>query len=318
MNTGGGSNGIFVTDSQIILKLHTIVHRRDDPSVQLFFHRQAGEGHDLDTKKGIRDAVIEASGPVAEWSDVDGIVEQWDDPTADRAFLERVWLNRPVKASARAFDVKVWSKLEDNEFSVPPTDMITLGFDGARKGDCTALVGCHIETGHLFTLGVWKGSRVESERKRTQGEVNEAVEVAFATWNVWRMYCDPPYWETSVDAWRGEYGEERVMEWWTNRWKVMAYALRAFREAIDAGDLSHDGHDDLALHIGNAAKKELNMRDDEGNKLWNIRKERPDSPNKIDAAMAAVLSWEARRDAVASGVLSEHSNLEEHGVRYLG
>ena len=284
-----------------------------------FFHRQAGEGHDLETKKGVRAAVMEASGPVAEWSDVDGIVEQWDDPTADRAFLERVWLNRPVKASSRAFDVEVWKRLTYPDFKPPPTDLIVLGFDGARKGDSTALVGCHVETGHLFTLGVWEGSAYESERKRTQGEVNEAVEEAFATWNVWRMYCDPPYWETSVDAWRGEYGEERVAEWWTNRWKTMAYALRAFREAIDAGDLTHDGHDDLTTHIGNAAKKELNMRDDEGNRLWNLRKERPDSPNKIDAAMAAVLAWEARRDAVASGVLANHgpSVYEDRGVLVL-
>ena len=35
--------------------------------------------------------------------------------------------------------------------------------------------------------------------------------------------------------------------------------------------------------------------------MWLIRKERSDSPKKIDAAIAAVLSWEARRDAIASG-----------------
>src|SRR5690606_12616509 len=71
-----------------------------------FFHRQAADHHDLPTPEGIRAAVIEASGPVAEWSDIDGIVEQWMDPTADRAYLERVWLNRPVQASERAFDLK--------------------------------------------------------------------------------------------------------------------------------------------------------------------------------------------------------------------
>jgi hypothetical protein len=39
--------------------------------------------------------------------------------------------------------------------------------------------------------------------------------------------------------------------------------------------------------------------------VWLIRKDRADSPRKIDLAMAAVLSWEARSDAVAAGVLAE-------------
>jgi len=40
-----------------------------------FFHRQASDKHDLTSEAGIRAAVIEASGPVAEWSDIDGIIE---------------------------------------------------------------------------------------------------------------------------------------------------------------------------------------------------------------------------------------------------
>jgi hypothetical protein len=33
-----------------------------------------------------------------------------------------------------------------------------------------------------------------------------------------------------------------------------------------------------------------------------IGKEHPDSPNKIDAAVAAVLAWQARLDAIAKGI----------------
>jgi hypothetical protein len=43
----------------------------------------------------------------------------------------------------------------------------------------------------------------------------------------------------------------------------------------------------------------LPQRDEQGKPLWLIRKERSDSPQKIDLAMAAVLSWEARTDATA-------------------
>ncbi len=49
---------------------------------------------------------------------------------------------------------------------------------------------------------------------------------------------------------------------------------------------------------------DLPQSDEQGKKLWLIQKERPDSPHKIDAAVSATLSWEARTDAVAAGVLT--------------
>ena len=82
-----------------------------------FFHRQASDTHDLTTPEGIRAAVIEASGPVAAWSDIDGICEQWRDPTSDKSYLERVWLNRPVQGSERAFDAELWKSLAVSRFS---------------------------------------------------------------------------------------------------------------------------------------------------------------------------------------------------------
>jgi hypothetical protein len=41
--------------------------------------------------------LIEASGPAAEWSDIDGIVGLWRDPTTDRAYFERAYTNRLVQ-----------------------------------------------------------------------------------------------------------------------------------------------------------------------------------------------------------------------------
>jgi len=43
--------------------------------------------------------------------------------------------------------------------------------------------------------------------------------------------------------------------------------------------------------------------------MWTIQKDRPHSPNKIDAAMAAVISSEARRDAIAAGVLNRRRSV---------
>lgn len=276
-----------------------------------FFHRQASEKHDLETPEGLRAAIVEASGPVAAWSDVDGILQQWQDPTADTAFLERVWLNRPVKASARAFDFEGWRGLARFGYETPKGALITLGFDGARTRDATALVGTDIAEGHQFLLGLWERPYGVKEWEVPVDEVRSVVAQAFERWSVWRMYADPPYWESLVDEWAGKYGDDKVVPWWTNRNRQIAYAVRAFTNAIRAEELTHDGSEDLARHIGHATKKELKIRDDEDRPLWCIQKERPDSPKKIDAAMAAILAWEARGDAIASGVLEVPTSVYE-------
>lgn len=284
-----------------------------------FFHRQASDEHDLSTQEGIRAAVIEASGPVAEWSDIDGIIEQWRDPTSDKAYLERVWLNRLVRASERAFDVERWKELANSEYMPADGSLITVGFDGARWRDATAIVATEVVTGFQWLCGIWEKPELRLEEWEVPAnEVDEMMAEVFGRWDVWRAYCDPPYWETTVAVWAGKYGEKRVLEWWTLRQKQMAYAIRGFNTAITVGDLAHDGSEPLTRHIGNAVRKVLRIRDEEDKPLWTIYKERPDSPHKIDAAMAAILSWEARSDALAAGVVQKQPSVYEgRGIRVL-
>lgn len=274
----------------------------EDTSRLFFFHRQASDKHDLTTKAGLKAAVLEASGPVAEWSDVNGIVEQWDDPTADKAYLERVWLNRIVRASERAFDVVQWKTLADPDYLPPNRAVITVGFDGARWHDSTAIVCTEVLTGFQWLAGLWERPENVQEWEVDQLAVDNVMREVFMRWDVWRLYADPPYWEEAVSAWAGKYGEERVVEWWTNRWKNIAYAIRGYNNAINSRAIVHDGNPHLTRHIGNAVRRVLTIRDDEDKPLWVIYKERPDSPHKIDAAMAGILSWEARTDAIAAGV----------------
>jgi phage terminase large subunit-like protein len=286
-----------------------------EDSKLFFFHRQASEDHDLNTPEGLRAAVIEASGPTATWSDIDGIVAQWDDPTTDRTYLERVWLNRLVRASERAFDLEKWNTLAKPGYSVAKGAMITLGFDGARWRDATALVGTEVSTGFQFLVGLWERPMNLPEWEVPVNEVNAKVDYAFNYWNVWRFYADPPYWETIVAEWAGKYGEEVVFEWWTNRIKQMAYAVRSFNNAIQSGELSHDGNEHYARHIGNACRHLLTLHDDQGVQLWTIYKEQSESPHKIDGAMAGILSWEARCDALTAGVnKKKRSVYEDRGL----
>lgn len=285
-----------------------------------FFHREASDEHDLTTDEGIRAAVIEASGPVAEWSDIESIVDQFRDPTTDKTYLERVWLNRLVQSSSQAFDTEKWKSAAAPRV-VKPGALITIGFDGAMFHDSTALVCTDVETGYQWVAGLWEcplgGEKRIPRWQVPVDEVEAVIKGLFSTYTVWRMYADPPYWESYVAKWIGLYGKERVNEWWTNRRRPMRAALEGFHSALTEGSIPHDGHKDYARHLGNARKKELDgERDEQGRKYWLIQKERPDSPQKIDVAMAGVLSWEARTDAITAGAnLVVESVYATRGVR---
>ncbi len=276
-------------------------------SALFYYHRQAGGDSpiDLSTRDAVKAAVIEASGPVAEWRDIDAIVGEWADPTTNLAWWERVWLNRVVQGASQAFDVVRWKALARPKL-VEHGALITIGFDGGQFHDSTGLVCTEILTGYQWVAAVWERPAhlpKEAAWKVPAEEVDATVRGLFSTYTVWRMYADPPYWQSYIKQWIGEFGEERVIEWWTNRRRQMAAALEGFDTAIREGTLSHDGSAVLERHIGNSRRLELAQRDDLGRPLWLIQKERPDSPHKMDLAMAAVLSRTARADAVASGLL---------------
>ncbi len=282
---------------------------RTKDSRLFFFHREAGEtdpatgkAYDLAEPESLRRAVLEASGAVSAWSDIDAIVEQFADPSRDRTFLERVWLNRITKASERAFDVRRWAELARPEHIVPAGALITIGFDGSRYDDAAGLVGTEVETGFQFPLGKWERPPDAAEDWQVaESDVNAAVAEAFERYEVCLMYADPPHWYEVVGKWSGEYGEKRVVEYQTNRWRKTAEAVRAFWTAIRDGSLTHSGDPDVARHVANAHRVPISQKDDDGQPLFIIAKERRGSPLKMDHAMAAVLSWQARLDAIAAG-----------------
>lgn len=308
--------------------------KRQDADL-FFFHRQADETkHDLTKPDGVRAAVIEASGPaIVGWSDIDGIVGQFFDPTADTAYLRRVWLNQLVRASDKAFDPLAWARRARPGYQVQPGALITLGFDGAVTDDATALIATEVPTGFQFPLGIWERPFEAKDWHVPEARVDEAVADAFARYNVWRMYADPWYWESWVATWSGRYGD-RVVRWKTNLWLKMADCIDAYDAAmrddqlvsegsdgdaepspaaaiVDVQRLSHPNDEVFTRHIRNAYRMFLNYRDDKGSRRWVIQKESPASPNKMDGAMAGSLSWQARLDCIASGDASKKTGVYE-------
>lgn len=275
-----------------------------------FFMREASDGHDLDTEGGRMDALIESTPPSKRgWSNFPVIASQWQDPQADTAYLERVWMNRHVAGASRAFDGALWAEFASKRAKdVPEGALVTLGLDGSRQWDATAVIATEVASGYQWPVGIWERPPNVDEWEVPMAEVDAAVTASFGRWDVWRMNGDPPYIESYMADWAGRFGKERIVAWWTNRYKPMAYALRAYRTAMREGKVSHctPTHElcpVFTAHISQAVRRNIGLEDDEG-PLWVIEKERPKSPKKIDAAMAGCLSWEARSACIASGALN--------------
>lgn len=248
----------------------------------------------------------------ASWQTTEALRERYDSPSMTEAQWARfacgVWgIGAAPAWEGESFEALAGEIPDGLARRPPPTTgrMIGLGFDGARRRDGTGLVGVDIETGDLFVLGYWqKPAGADDEWEVPEHEVDEVVDYAFETWDVFRLNGDPPYWESALDRWAGKYGTKRVVRWWTNRMKAMALALRAFTNDMQPGRMAYDGDAKLTEHIRNAERQDTRMIED-GEPLWLIRKDSRDSPRKIDLAMAAVLAWEARRDAIRLGVLDD-------------
>jgi len=285
-------------------KVHAgLIH---DPKL-FYFHRQASNDLDVTTVEGRRAAAIEARGPAASWSNVDAIVAQFDDPSADVVFLDRVWFNRIRQGSNRAFDAARWEQLVRRDYEVPAGALITLGFSGVRRKNATVLVGTEISTGYQWELASWEApTPAQPGWEVSEAELDAAVADAFKRWDVWRLNARDHSWQGAIDKWAGRYRDEddkpRVVAWHdTGQWLRPARACQAFAQAIADREVTHDGSARLARHIGAACKRALQVAHDE-DPAWTIQKESADAPVPINGAWAAVLSWQARRDALALGV----------------
>lgn len=266
---------------------------------------------DLLDGDSLRAGLIAARGD-STWIDVDRLVEEIRDPRTSPAIARRFYLNQIVAEEDRPFDRKRFEQLVRPGYNVTRGALITLGFDGSVNRDHTVLIGTEVASGYQWVVGYWE-PRIndDGEVQIPFAEVDETVDDAFKRWQVWRLNADPFYWREYTAKWAGRYGKETVVDWPTNQYRRMAMAVLAYRNAITAGDLTHDGDPRFVAAIGNARKLMQNFFDDKGERLFVLQKERPDSPLKIDAAMAAILSREAYTSAIAGGVGSGFVSIYE-------
>ncbi|MFF7023047.1 terminase [Streptomyces klenkii] len=287
---------------------------RDDG---LFYdHREAPPETDLTDRDSLLAGLAYTYGNSADRNgghvDLDVIVATIWDPSTDPQTARADFLNQITHASDSWISQPEWAGVTAADKVVARGDEIVLGFDGSRKRnrgvtDATALVGCRVSDGHLFLLGCWEqpDGPFGADWQVPTVEVLAAVEDAFREYRVVGMYADPARWESHVAKWEADHGRRlkvkasvhHPIEWWMTggRSTFIVRALEKFRSSVVDGELSHDGSSVLTRHILNARRRTSRAG-------IQIMKEHPDSPRKIDAAVAAVLAWQCRIDAMAKGL----------------
>lgn len=239
----------------------------------------------------------------SHWVDLDDIeAEAAELLETDPAQAERFFGNRDRAGTDSAFNPDRWAELADPGHKLNRRAQIVVGVDGARYNDAIGMIATEIRTGHQWPLGIWeRPEAADDDYEHPMDEVDQALAEAADTYRLVRVYIDPQYIDNLVDLWTGRYGPKVVFKWVTSRPKQIAFAVRSYASAMKSGDLSHNGDPVFAAHVENAKRRNLNVFDDEHRPMWTISKDAPKSARKIDAAMAGILSWEARGDAIAAG-----------------
>lgn len=235
-------------------------------------------------------AINYAGSPHADLNGIEG--ESAELAETDLAQAERFYGNRIVAGLGSWMDGDAWD-LRKKIRELPNRPQVVLGFDGSDVDDWT---GIRAEThdGYQFTpstsngLTIWNPAEYGGKVPRL--DVAAAVDELFKMYDVVRMYCDPPYWETEVDTWSEKYGKERVLRWETYRPTQMHQAAERLLTDVNKVDsgFTHDGCADTALHIRNARKAaRLNSR-------YVLTK--PGDGRKIDLAVCSIICHEAWGD----------------------
>lgn len=184
----------------------------------------------------------------------------------------------------------------------PEGTSICAGFDGSELEDWT-VIKAETREGHIFTprFGpdqrptIWDPKRHDGKIPR--GEIHRAWVEIQEKYDLRRAYCDPGFhdetsWESEIEQWALEWGEDRFVPFPTTSAARMFPAIR--RLEADLPTLTQDGCPITAAHMRNARK--LLART---GRTYTLGK--PSAHQKIDAAVTTVLAHEAASDERAAG-----------------
>jgi hypothetical protein len=264
---------------------------------------------DLADTPAVRESLRVAYGDSARFVDLDRLALEIADPATDPTDARRFYLNQLMAGARCPVDIPQWLRLADAHDVLPGT-RIGLGFDGSISNDMTCLYGATVE-GYVFKIASWERPDPAPEGWRVpRSDVEAVVAETFATYDVGRMFCDPPRWQTEIERWAETYGDETVLFFDTNQHGKYSAVCDRFFSLVRESGLSHDGGSELTDHLAATARKNVRVmaESDDGRTRFVIIKT---DTRKIDAAVAATLAVEAASTmgagtvVMAPGVLTD-------------
>jgi hypothetical protein len=251
---------------------------------------------------------------------------EWKTDQEIRSIMTRIWhrssrpddskrkyLNWPTAAEDAWCDPQNWAKLVDTDRVLVDGERIVLFFDGSKTRDATACVGCCLSDGHIFTVGVWEpkddvpvNAEEIDNRIRAQFDRFEVVGF-FSDVREWEGYAKttwPERWKDQLDIWAVPGGKLPEPIAWDMRSHSRDFALSAelVETEILEGVFTHDGNPVVARHVGNARRYETKW-----NGAISVKKETPNSPDKIDACVCVIGARMVYRLALAGSEPEEPS-----------
>jgi hypothetical protein len=201
------------------------------------------------------------------------------------------------------WDARSWSEVHPGEPGrvVPAGAPVVGGFDGSDVDDWT-LIRLQTADGYQFTPTygpdrrpcIWNPAEHGGQVPRL--EVRAAWEEIAASYQLVRVYLDPPDWKTEIDELAERYGEKVFIRWETYRVTQMhAALLRLHNDVVkDGATFTHDGDPVMATHVRNARKLAR------AGQKYILGK--PSQTQKIDGVMSSALCNEAAGDVTAAGL----------------
>jgi phage terminase large subunit-like protein len=203
--------------------------------------------------------------------------------SAGFAGFQRYRLNQWVRLAGEDFvSPHHWAEAL-REGPIKPGATICAGFDGSVSGDATGLVAIDIETGTMSVLACFEPDHTNPDWTVDRADVNRAVEKMFEAFNVKMLWCDPSFYEPDVLEWSKRW-KNRVERIPPTNHRIAPLAQQFLADLI-AREIGGDGDSRLTRHVLNAVATEAGS----------FKKEKKNSPRKIDLLACAVLANGARQ-----------------------
>lgn len=270
-----------------------------------------------------RVAGLRAAYSDATWAPLDRIEGEVLDPRTTVSESLRYYFNLVAANEESWVEPRNFDAMTDAGKLLEDGAQVALFLDCSKSEDSTALIGCRLSDGHVFTVDVWQ--RPPGERGRgwlvQRGVVDAAVRATFDRHEVVWFGVDPSpakddetehsYWMPLVDAWHRDLGPHLVVR--ASRDNAVLFDMRTSApggrernrlfcdaaqqtqsEIDDDQAFTHDGDATLRQHVHNARRYPTAY----GLSLGKVNRY---STRLVDAAVAMVGARMGRRLVLNSG-----------------